>query len=188
MVGARHDLQRFTARRLLLPDSATNTEPGTFWEKHAASTYKIKERRKERKKERNKQTNKHTHTHTHTHAQRDNIYFFYYVHGSEHRKSISINVQRDVTIWSLYFILLQYHSTCFGCRPHPSSGVHKTVVTATGTSNMIVQLPHSNVAKLATLEWGSCTIIRPVPVAVTSFIYSWWWVWTAPRTCRVIFQ
>ena len=29
------------------------------------------------------------------------------------------------TICSLYFILLQNHSTCFGCRPHPSSGVHE---------------------------------------------------------------
>ena len=47
---------------------------------------------------------------------------------------------------SLYFILLQYHSTCFGCRPHPSSGVHETVVTAIVTSPMFVQLPHSNVA------------------------------------------
>jgi hypothetical protein len=69
----------------------------------------------------------------------------FYVHGSAHRKSILVNVQRDATIWSLYFILLQYHSTCFGYRPHPSSGVHKTVVTAIGTSLMFVQLPHSNV-------------------------------------------
>jgi len=38
------------------------------------------------------------------------------------------------------YILLQHHCTCFGCRPHPSSGVHKIVVTATGTSHMIVQL------------------------------------------------
>ena len=34
------------------------------------------------------------------------------------------------------YILLQYHSTCFGYRPRPSSGVHKTVVVATGTSHM----------------------------------------------------
>ena len=46
-----------------------------------------------------------------------------------------INVQRDATICSLYFILLQDHSTCFGCRPHSSSGVHETVVTANGTSH-----------------------------------------------------
>jgi len=33
------------------------------------------------------------------------------------------------------YILLQNHSAFFGCRPHPTSGVHKTVVTATGTSH-----------------------------------------------------
>ena len=60
--------------------------------------------------------------------------------------TILINVQRDARIYNLYFILLYYHSTCFGIRPHPSSGVHKTVTTATGTSHMVVQLPHSNVA------------------------------------------
>jgi len=47
-----------------------------------------------------------------------------------------INVQRDATICSLYFILLQDHSTCFGCRPHPSPGLHKTVVISTGTSHI----------------------------------------------------
>ena len=35
------------------------------------------------------------------------------------------------------YILLQNHSTCFGCLPHPSSGVHKSVVTATGTSTLV---------------------------------------------------
>ena len=43
---------------------------------------------------------------------------------------------------------IKIHSTYFGCQPHPSSGVHKTVGTASGT----VQLPPSNVAKLATFE------------------------------------
>jgi hypothetical protein len=46
-----------------------------------------------------------------------------------------MNVQRDATISSLYFTLLQDHSTCFGCLSHPSSGVHETVVTVTGTSH-----------------------------------------------------
>jgi len=109
-----------------------------------------------------------------------------YVHGSVHHKSILVNVQRDATICSLYFILLQYHSTCFGCRPHPSSGVHKTVVTATGTSHLFVQLPHCNVSKL---EWGSCTDNMICTGGCNySFMYSWWWVWTAPETCRVILQ
>jgi len=34
------------------------------------------------------------------------------------------------------FIVLQNHSTCFGCPLHPSSGVHKTVVATTGTSHV----------------------------------------------------
>ena len=42
-----------------------------------------------------------------------------------------ITVQQDATQSSL-FIILQVHSTCFGCQPHPSSGVHKTVTAASG--------------------------------------------------------
>jgi len=45
---------------------------------------------------------------------------------------ISIIVQRDATQSSL-FTILQIHSTCFVCQPHTSSGVHKTVTTASGT-------------------------------------------------------
>jgi len=56
----------------------------------------------------------------------------FYVYGSVHRCFILIIVQRDATQSSL-FIILQVHSTCFGCQSHPSSGVHKTVTTASGT-------------------------------------------------------
>jgi len=38
-------------------------------------------------------------------------------------------VQRNATQSNL-FIMLQVHSTCFRCQPHPSSGIHKTVTTA----------------------------------------------------------
>jgi len=34
------------------------------------------------------------------------------------------------------FIILQVHCTCFGCQPHPSSGVRKTVTTASGTAHI----------------------------------------------------
>ena len=30
---------------------------------------------------------------------------------------------------------LQNHSTCFGCPSHPSSGVHETVIAASGTGH-----------------------------------------------------
>jgi len=43
-----------------------------------------------------------------------------------------IIAQQDATQSSL-FIILQVHSTYFGCQPHPSSGLHKTVTTASGT-------------------------------------------------------
>ena len=49
--------------------------------------------------------------------------------------SIFIIVQRDITQNSL-FITLQVHCTCFGCQPHPLSGVHKTVTTASGTGHI----------------------------------------------------
>jgi len=47
---------------------------------------------------------------------------------------MSIIVQHDATQNSL-FITLRVHPTCFGHQPHQSSGVHKTVTTASGTSH-----------------------------------------------------
>jgi len=63
-----------------------------------------------------------------------------------------IILQRDATQSSL-FIILQVHSTCFGCQPHPSSGAYKTPTTASGTGHIFVQLLPSNVAKLAWPRW-----------------------------------
>jgi len=37
---------------------------------------------------------------------------------------------------AVYLIILQVHSTCLGCQPHPASGVHKTVTTASGTGHI----------------------------------------------------
>ena len=78
---------------------------------------------------------------------------------------------------SIYYSAV--HSTYFGCQPHPSSGVHKTVTTASCTSLYFMQLPPSKVANLATLEGsstGGCSY---------SVVYSWRWVWLTPETCRV---
>ena len=60
------------------------------------------------------------------------------MHGQQNIKickSILINVQRRATQNSL-FIILQVHSTRFGCQAHPSSGVHKIVTTASGTGHI----------------------------------------------------
>jgi len=101
----------------------------------------------------------------------------FYVYGSMHRWSTLITVQRDATQSSL-FIILQIHSICFGCQQHPSSGVHKTVTTASGTA-----------ASLATLDGGSCRKNTTSTGGCSySFVYSWWWVWLTPEACRVNLQ
>ena len=46
-----------------------------------------------------------------------------------------INNQRDATLSSLIYYLLRDYSTCFGCSLHPSSGIHKNVVTTNGTGH-----------------------------------------------------
>jgi len=77
-------------------------------------------------------------------------------------------------------IILLVHSTRLGCQPHPSSGVHKTVTTASGT----LQLPPSKEANLAALEGGSCTKNMTSNGGCSySSAYSWWWVWLTPKTC-----
>ena len=52
----------------------------------------------------------------------------FYVYCSIHRWSVSIIVQRDGTQSSL-FIILQFHSKCVGCQPHPSSGILTYLLT-----------------------------------------------------------
>ena len=69
--------------------------------------------------------------------------------------SILITVQRDATQSSL-FIILQVHSTCFGCQTPPSSGVHKTVTTVSGTVQS-TSFQRGQARSFATLQGGSCT-------------------------------
>ena len=52
--------------------------------------------------------------------------------------------------------LLQHHSTCFGCPSRPSSGVHKTVTTASGTGHIIVATTFFQRGQQATFEEGTC--------------------------------
>jgi len=49
--------------------------------------------------------------------------------------------------------LLQNHSTCFGCLPHPSSGVLKTVTAASSTGH--------NIGAATSLQRGP---VCPVPI------------------------
>jgi len=66
---------------------------------------------------------------------------------------ILVIVQRDATQSSL-FIILKFHSTCFGCQPHPSSGVHITVTTASGTATSLERGQASLTTVLCTPDDG----------------------------------
>jgi len=118
---------------------------------------------------------------------------------------VLITVQRDATQNRL-FIILQVHSMRFGWQPHPLSGVHKTVTTASGTGHIFLcsYLPTTwpkywsyflcsqaqrGQARLVTLEGGSCTKnMTSTGGCSYSFVCSWWWVWLKPETCRVNVQ
>jgi len=71
-----------------------------------------------------------------------------------------------------------FHSTCFGCQPYPSSGVHKTVTTASGTG-------HNFCA--ATLKGSSCTVPEAVvTVLCTTDDGCGWHPKHVQWTCRII--
>jgi len=75
--------------------------------------------------------------------------------------------------------LLQNYSTYFGCPSHPSSGVHKIVTAASGTT-------YPQREQLATLEVGCCSDTMTCTISCSYiFMYSWWWVWWTPEICRV---
>jgi len=74
------------------------------------------------------------------------------------------NVAKLDATQSSLFIIMRVYSTCFSCQPHPSSRVHKTVTTTSGTGHIFcatasLQRGHVN---LATLEGGSCTVPEAV--------------------------
>ena len=134
-----------------------------------------------------------------------------YIYGSVHRWSIIITVQRDATQSSL-LIILQAHSTCFGCQPHPSwvhntvntasgigqphssSGVHKTVSTAFGIGHIFCSATslQSGQASLATLEEGAQKI-RAIPKAIVTVLCTpvdgcGWHPKHVEWTCRIIYR
>ena len=57
---------------------------------------------------------------------------------------------------------------CFGCQPHPSSGIHKTVTTATGTGhNFCAATSHQRgQPSFDTLVGGSCTVPEAVVIVL----------------------
>ena len=85
--------------------------------------------------------------------------FFFYIHGSAHRNS-SLKKSNEMRQYADIYLLLNY-STCFGRPSLQSSGVHKTVVVASGTRHTI---------------WGASFLkrdqIKTVPEAATTVLCS----------------
>ena len=71
------------------------------------------------------------------------IYFvrscLFNVHGSVQRKYISIHIQQDATLHSLF--ICGNCSTCFGWYLHPSSGAHNCIYSIWHLSNRYCYLP-----------------------------------------------
>ena len=59
----------------------------------------------------------------------------FYIRGSVHRNS-RLKESNQMQQYAYIYLLLNY-STCFGRPSRPSSGVHKTVVAATGTDHTV---------------------------------------------------
>jgi len=59
----------------------------------------------------------------------------FYICSSMHRNS-RLKESNKMQLNVDNYLLLNY-STCFGCPSHPSSGVNKTVVAASGTDHTI---------------------------------------------------
>jgi len=62
------------------------------------------------------------------------------------------------------YLLFCKVTTCFGCQLHPSSEVHKTVTTASGTGHNFCEATflQRDQTSLARLEAGSCTVPEAV--------------------------
>jgi len=96
-------------------------------------------------------------------------------------------VQRDAT-QSSPFIILQVQPTCFGCQPHPSSGVHETVTLQPPVLVIFLcnYLPPPW-PSLATVEGGSCTVPETVvTVLCTPDDGCGWHPKHVECTCRII--
>ena len=79
---------------------------------------------------------------------------FLYIRGSVHRNS-RFNKSNEMQQYADIYLLLNY-STCFGPPSRPSSGVHKTVVAASGIDHTVLGASFLKRALKFTFE-GACS-------------------------------
>jgi len=73
------------------------------------------------------------------------IFRFFYIRDSVQSNS-RLKKSNEMLQYTDIYLLLNYY-TCFGRPPRPSSGIHKTVVAASGTEHSIWERASSNVTK-----------------------------------------
>jgi len=113
--------------------------------------------------------------------------------GTQHKLQFSSRLKKSNKMqqYADIYLLLNY-CACFGRPSRPSSGVHKTVVAASGTDHTIweasvfkrdqIRTPYLVMFEDA-CSLGSMICTRGCNY---SFMYSWWWARWTPETCRVI--
>ena len=95
----------------------------------------------------------------------------FFVCGSVPYKILSITVQRDETIISL-FIYCKVTLYMFRVSSHPSSGVHKTVTTTFGTGHIIGAATSFQRGQVTWPRWNkvAAPMIWPLPKAVVTVL------------------
>jgi hypothetical protein len=118
----------------------------------------------------------------------------FYICSSVHR-NFRLKKSNKMQQYANIYLLLNY-STCFGRPSHPSSGVHKTVVAASGTDHTLWgasflkrdQIRTGVVRILTTLAEANRTKTTNTHCVCTVLRYSWWWTVDLSETCRVLYQ
>jgi len=109
----------------------------------------------------------------------------FYIRGCVHRYSRLKKYNKMQQYADIYLVL--NYCTCLGRSSRQSSGVHKTVVAASGTDHIIRGASFLKRDQIRTFE-EACS---PDSMICTrgcnySFMYPWWWAGWTPETCRVI--
>ena len=76
------------------------------------------------------------------------ICVFFNIFSSVHRNS-KLKKSNKTQQYADIYLLLNY-ATCFGCPPRPSSGVHETVVAASGTDRTVWEVSGSGTVHIYT--------------------------------------
>ena len=113
----------------------------------------------------------------------------FYIRGSMHRNS-RLKKSNKMQQYADIYVLLNY-STRFRHTSRPSSGVHKTVVAASGTDHTVRGasfIKRDQISPYLVTFEEACSSDSMICTRGCNYsiMYSWWWARCMPKTCRVI--